>query len=104
MRHQAASSNRLYLLALLNGELLALSASQPMSEFAMAGQVFVIGEESFLETRTGTHVLRKRGMAGRNSQDIRRLELSVQVRNERAFTSIKIWGFEIEGLQKKRAI
>ena len=38
-----------------------------------------------------------------DSQDIRRLELSVQVRNERAVHLYKDLGFEIEGLQKRGA-
>ena len=97
--------NQLYLLALLNGEIAGLvSITADFHErIRHIGQVFVVVKKAFWNQGLGRILLEEALTWAEDSQDIRRLELSVQVRNERAVYLYKDLGFEIEGLQKRGA-
>ena len=105
IEHQTASSNQLYLLALLNGEIAGLvSITADFHErIRHIGQVFVVVKKAFWNQGLGRILLEEALTWAEDSQVIRRLELSVQVRNERAVHLYKDLGFEIEGLQKRGA-
>ena len=105
IEHQAVSTNQLYLLALLDGEIAGLvSITADFHErIRYIGQVFVVVKKAFWNQGLGRILLEEALAWAEDSQDIRRLELSVQVRNERAVHLYKDLGFEIEGLQKRGA-
>ena len=105
IERQATSSNQLYLLALLNGEIAGLVniTADFHERIRHIGQVFVVVKKAFWNQGLGRILLEETLTWAEDSQVIRRLELSVQVRNERAVHLYKDLGFEIEGLQKRGA-
>ena len=105
IRHQAQADNQLYLLALLNGEIAGLvSITADFHErIRHIGQVFLVVKKAFWNQGLGRILLEEALDWAEGSGVLRRLELSVQVRNERAVHLYQDLGFEIEGLQKRGA-
>lgn len=67
------------------------------------GQVFIVLKRAFWNQGLGKLLLEEAIDWAENSGVIRRLELTVQVRNERAVHLYQAFGFEIEGIQKRGA-
>ena len=67
------------------------------------GQVFIVVKRAFWNQGLGKLLLEEAIDWAENSGVIRRLELTVQVRNERAVHLYQAFGFEIEGIQKRGA-
>ena len=67
------------------------------------GQVFIVVKKAFWNQGLGRILLEEAVDWAENGSSLRRLELTVQVRNERAVHLYKELGFEIEGLQKRGA-
>lgn len=67
------------------------------------GQVFIVVKRAFWNQGLGKLLLEEAIDWVENSGVIRRLELTVQVRNERAVHLYQAFGFEIEGIQKRGA-
>ena len=67
------------------------------------GQVFIVVKRAFWNQGIGKFLLEEAIDWAENSGVIRRLELTVQVRNERAVHLYQAFGFEIEGIQKRGA-
>ena len=67
------------------------------------GQVFIVVKRAFWNQGLGKFLLEEAIDWAENSGVIRRLELTVQVRNERAVHLYQAFGFEIEGIQKRGA-
>ena len=105
IEHQAASDNQIYLIVLLDNEITGLvSITADFHErIRHIGQVFVVVKKAFWNQGLGRILLEEALTWAEDSQVIRRLELSVQVRNERAVHLYKDLGFEIEGLQRRGA-
>ena len=93
IEHQAASDNQIYLIVLLDDEITGLvSITADFHErIRHIGQVFIVVKRAFWINWA------------ENSGVIRRLELTVQARNERAVHLYQAFGFEIEGVQKRGA-
>ena len=105
IQHQAESENQLYLLALLDDEIAGLvSITADFHErIRHIGQVFIVVKKAFWNQGLGRILLEEALDWAENNSILRRLELTVQVRNERAVHLYKELGFEIEGLQKRGA-
>ena len=105
IQHQAESENQLYLLALLDDEIAGLvSITADFHErIRHIGQVFIVVKKVFWNQGLGRILLEEALDWAENNSILRRLELTVQVRNERAVHLYKELGFEIEGLQKRGA-
>lgn len=105
IQHQAESENQLYLLALLDDEIAGLvSITADFHErIRHIGQVFIVVKKAFWNQGIGRILLEEALAWAENNSILRRLELTVQVRNERAVHLYKELGFEIEGLQKRGA-
>lgn len=105
IQHQTESENQLYLLALLNDEIAGLvSITADFHErIRHIGQVFIVVKKAFWNQGLGRILLEEALDWAENNSILRRLELTVQVRNERAVHLYKELGFEIEGLQKRGA-
>ncbi len=67
------------------------------------GQVFIVVKRAFWNQGLGKFLLEEAIDWAENSGVIRRLELTVQVRNKRAVHLYQAFGFEIEGIQKRGA-
>ena len=67
------------------------------------GQVFIVVKRAFWNQGIGKFLLEEAINWAENSGVIRRLELTVQARNERAVHLYQAFGFEIEGVQKRGA-
>ena len=67
------------------------------------GQIFIVVKRAFWNQGIGKFLLEEAINWAENSGVIRRLELTVQVRNERAVHLYQTFGFEIEGIQKRGA-
>lgn len=105
IQHQTESENQLYLLALLDDEIAGLvSITADFHErIRHIGQVFIVVKKAFWNQGLGRILLEEALDWAENNSILRRLELTVQVRNERAVHLYKELGFEIEGLQKRGA-
>lgn len=105
IQYQAESENQLYLLALLDDEIVGLvSITADFHErIRHIGQVFIVVKKAFWNQGLGRILLEEALAWAENNSILRRLELTVQVRNERAVHLYKELGFEIEGLQKRGA-
>lgn len=105
IQHQTESENQLYLLALLDDEIAGLvSITADFHErIRHIGQVFIVVKKAFWNQGLGRILLEEALAWAENNSILRRLELTVQVRNERAVHLYKELGFEIEGLQKRGA-
>ncbi|KGM36809.1 GNAT family N-acetyltransferase [Streptococcus sinensis] len=105
IQHQTESENQLYLLALLDDEIVGLvSITADFHErIRHIGQVFIVVKKAFWNQGLGRILLEEALAWAENNSILRRLELTVQVRNERAVHLYKELGFEIEGLQKRGA-
>ncbi|MBP2621400.1 N-acetyltransferase family protein [Streptococcus panodentis] len=105
IERQADSANQLYLLALLNDDIAGLvSITADFHErIRHIGQVFVVVKKAFWNQGMGRILLDEAVAWAQESGILRRLELTVQVRNERAVHLYKDLGFEIEGLLKRGA-
>ncbi|MCD1277474.1 GNAT family N-acetyltransferase [Streptococcus sinensis] len=105
IQHQTESENQLYLLALLDDEIAGLvSITADFHErIRHIGQVFIVVKKAFWNQGLGRILLAEALDWAENNSILRRLELTVQVRNERAVHLYKELGFEIEGLQKRGA-
>ncbi|MBP2623523.1 GNAT family N-acetyltransferase [Streptococcus oricebi] len=102
---QEETDNQLYLVAFLDQELAGvLSITADFHErIRHIGQVFVVVKKAFWNQGLGRILLEEALDWAKSSQIIRRLELSVQVRNERAVHLYQSLGFEIEGRQARGA-
>ena len=105
IQRQAESANQLYLLALLDNEIAGIvSITADFHErIRHIGQVFIVVKKAFWNQGLGRILLEEAVDWAENGSSLRRLELTVQVRNERAVNLYKELGFEIEGLQKRGA-
>ena len=105
IQRQAESDNQLYLLALLDNEIAGIvSITADFHErIRHIGQVFIVVKKAFWNQGLGRILLEEAVDWAENGSSLRRLELTVQVRNERAVHLYKELGFEIEGLQKRGA-
>ncbi|KXT84831.1 Acetyltransferase [Streptococcus sp. DD11] len=105
IERQADSANQLYLLALLNDDIAGLvSITADFHErIRHIGQVFVVVKKAFWNQGLGRILLDEAVAWAQESGILRRLELTVQARNERAVHLYKDLGFEIEGLLKRGA-
>ena len=105
IQHQTESENQLYLLALLDDEIAGLvSITADFHErIRHIGQVFIVVKKAFWNRGLGRILLEEALDWAENNSILRRLELTVQVRNEWAVHLYKELGFEIEGLQKRGA-
>lgn len=105
IQNQAESANQLYLLALLDDEIAGVvSITADFHErIRHIGQVFIIVKKAFWNQGLGQILLEEAVDWAENYSSLRRLELTVQVRNERAVHLYKKLGFEIEGLLRRGA-
>ena len=105
IQHQTASDNQIYLIALLDNEVAGLvSITADFHErIRHIGQVFIVVKRAFWNQGLGKFLLEEAIDWAENSGVIRRLELTVQARNERAVHLYQAFGFEIEGIQKRGA-
>ena len=105
IQHQAASDNQIYLIALLDDAIAGLvSITADFHErIRHIGQVFIVVKRAFWDQGLGKLLLEEAIDWAENSGVIRRLELTVQARNERAVHLYQTFGFEIEGIQKRGA-
>ena len=105
IEHQAASDNQIYLIALLDDAIAGLvSITDDFHErIRHIGQIFIVVKRAFWNQGIGKFLLEEAIDWAENSGVIRRLELTVQVRNERAVHLYQAFGFEIEGIQKRGA-
>ncbi|AGU82808.1 GNAT family N-acetyltransferase [Streptococcus anginosus] len=105
IEHQAASDNQIYLIALLDDAIAGLvSITADFHErIRHIGQVFIVVKRAFWNQGLGKLLLEEAIDWAENSGVIRRLELTVQARNERAVHLYQTFGFEIEGIQKRGA-
>lgn len=106
IEHQAASDNQIYLIVLLDNEITGLvSITADFHErIRHIGQVFIVVKRAFWDQGLGKLLLEEAINWAENSGVIRRLELTVQARNERAVHLYQAFGFEIEGVQKEEPI
>ena len=100
-----ASDNQIYLIVLLDNEITGLvSITADFHErIRHIGQVFIVVKRAFWDQGLGKLLLEEAINWAENSGVIRRLELTVQARNERAVHLYQAFGFEIEGVQKRGA-
>ena len=100
IQRQAESDNQLYLLALLDNEIAGIVSIT--ADFHERIRHIVV-KKAFWNQGLGRILLEEAVDWAENGSSLRRLELTVQVRNERAVHLYKELGFEIEGLQKRGA-
>ena len=102
---QAASENQITLLALLNDELagvLNITADQRV-RVRHIGDVFLVIQKKFWNQGLATILLEEGIEWAKSSAVLRRLQLSVQKRNEAAIHLYSKMGFITEGLQERGA-
>ena len=97
--------HQIYLIVLLDNEITGLvSITADFHErIRHIGQVFIVVKRAFWDQGLGKLLLEEAINWAENSGVIRRLELTVQARNERAVHLYQAFGFEIEGVQKRGA-
>lgn len=105
IENQAQSSNQLYLLALLDGEIAGvLSLTADFHErIAHIGQIFIVVKKAYWGQGLGRILLEEGCDWAAGTGVLRRLELTVQVRNQGAVHLYQSLGFEIEGRQARGA-
>lgn len=101
----AASDNQLYLLALLDDQIAGLVSitADYHERVRHIGQLFTVVKKAFWNQGLGRILLEEAVNWAQECSSLRRLELSVQVRNERAVHLYQSLGFAIEGLQQRGA-
>lgn len=104
-RH-AELDNHLYLLAVLDGEIVGILsiAADNAKRVRHIGEVFIVVQKNYHNQGLG-RILLEEGLewAENYSQTIRRLQLSVQKRNGAAVHLYSSLGFSLEGLQERGA-
>ncbi|WP_307975769.1 GNAT family N-acetyltransferase [uncultured Streptococcus sp.] len=97
--------NRLCLLAKLGQEVIGVLNvdAQWQDSSRHIGDVFIAVRKSYWDHGLGQTLLDEAIYWAEQTEIIRRLELSVQKRNERAIHIYEKFGFEIEGVQKRGA-
>ena len=102
---QAASANQFYLVAFLDEEVAGvLSITADYRErVAHIGDLFVVVKKSYWNHGLGRIMLEEAIAWARESGLIRRLQLTVQVRNKAAVHLYQSLGFSIEGKQERGA-
>jgi acetyltransferase, GNAT family len=105
LEQQASLPNRISIVAFLNEELAGLVSitADSYKRVAHIGDVFVAVKKAFWNQGLGRILMEEVIDWATESDIIRKLALSVQVRNKRAIHLYKSLGFEIEGLQKRGA-
>lgn len=106
IERQAQSDNQLYLLAFLDDRLaglLSITADQHQ-RVRHIGDLFIVVAKAYQNQGLG-RILLEEGLewAEQYSQTIRRLQLSVQKRNEAAVHLYRDLGFALEGIQERGA-
>ena len=102
---QATSDNQITLLALLNDEIagvLNITAEQRI-RIRHIGDVFLVVQKKFWNQGLGSILLEEGIEWAKTSGVLRRLQLSVQKRNEAAIHLYSKFGFVTEGLQERGA-
>ena len=102
---QATSDNQITLLALLNDEIagvLNITAEQRI-RIRHIGDVFLVVQKKFWNQGLGSILLEEGIEWAKTSGVLRRLQLSVQKRNEAAIHLYSKLGFVTEGLQERGA-
>lgn len=91
IQRQAESDNQLYLLALLDNEIAGIvSITADFHErIRHIGQVFIVVKQAFWNQGLGRILLEEAVDWAENGSNLRRLELTVQVRMNELFISIK---------------
>lgn len=105
IKKQAQATNQIILLALLNDELaglLSITADKRL-RVRHIGDVFLVVQKRFSNQGLGTILLEEGLEWAKRSNVLRRLQLSVQTRNEAAVHLYEKMGFVIEGKQERGA-
>ncbi|MDO4667114.1 MAG: GNAT family N-acetyltransferase [Streptococcus sp.] len=103
--HQETSVNQLYLLLFLRDKIAGVvSITADFHErIRHIGQLFMVVKKEFWGYGLGRILLEEALNWAQDSGVLRRLELTVQVRNQRAVRLYSSLGFEIEATQKRGA-
>ncbi|WP_067194455.1 GNAT family N-acetyltransferase [Streptococcus sp. DD10] len=105
IHRQALSDNQLYLLALLDDELagvLSITADQHR-RVRHIGELFIVIKKAYHNQGLGGVLLEEGIEWAETSQTIRRLQLTVQKRNQAALHLYLEMGFVLEGVQERGA-
>ncbi|MER0122954.1 N-acetyltransferase family protein [Streptococcus sp. ZJ93] len=99
------SLNQLHLLALCGAEVIGAVTVRASNQYRIShiGNVFIAVRKDYWGHGIGRILVEEVVEWARTYEIIKRLELTVQVRNERAVALYQALGFEIEGTQKKGA-
>ena len=98
----ATSSNQLYLLLLLEGDivgLLCISADQRY-RVSHIGDLFMVVKKAYWNQGLASILMEEALFWAKEASPLLRLQLSVQVRNQAALALYQKFGFEIEGQQE----
>ena len=100
---QARSENQITLLALLNDEIAGLVniTADQRKRVRHIGDLFIVIRKIYWNKGLGRLLLKEGIVWAEGTNLLRKLDLSVQVRNERAIHLYQTLGFEIEGLRKR---
>lgn len=99
------SPHQLHLLAICEGEVIGAITVRASKQYRIShvGNVFIAVRQEYWGRGIGRILLEEAVNWARTYDIIKRLELTVQVRNERAVVLYQKMGFEIEGTQKRGA-
>ena len=103
LNKQASSDNQITLLAFLNDKIAGIVniTADQRKRVRHIGDLFIVVRKAYWNKGLGRILLEEGIVWAEGTNLLRKLDLSVQVRNERAIHLYQTLGFEIEGLRKR---